>query len=394
MIKRVLAATALLLCANAFAAVSNYSQVYLRGTFNNWGTTTKMNLVADNTWEAPVTLPANAEFKFDINGDWTVSYGDDNKDGIADRSGVNIKTVQAGYYYIRFNDQTNKYDLLVESYNYFATAGRFYDRNIAGLPITVYKGSQVYQTGVIGYGKYGPWYNTRLPVGQQFKIVLDAATSDNRYQGELTFTTVPNPPTNNIDTYPCGRPSLGLVRAPRGNSSEQPVAMTCNKGVWKGTTDLSAAGSTFAFASGMPGQFIWGDDNLDGIAALNEAAIPASQQAVHDISIDLNTGAYTATPRSSGVTVNFTCNNGTTVSGQNVYAVGSISQLGNWAPAQGFKLGATSYPSWKGSITLPANTAVQWKCVKFNGTTAVWQGGSNNSFTTPASGSINATASF
>ena len=119
-----------------------------------------------------------------------------------------------------------------------------------------------------------------------------------------------------------------------------------------------------------------------------------SQQAVHDISIDLNSGAYTATPRSSGVTVNFTCNNGTTVSGQNVYAVGSISQLGSWAPAQGFKLNATNYPSWKGSITVPANTAVQWKCVKFNGSSAVWQGGSNNSFTTPATGSVNATASF
>ena len=394
MMKIVLAAAALLLSANSFAATANYSQVYLRGTFNSWATTTKMNLVADNTWEAPVTLAANAEFKFDINGDWTVNYGDDNNDYIADRSGANIKVATAGSYYIRFNDQSNKYDLLVQSANYFAANGRFYDGFIAGLPVTVYKGTQVYETGTISYGKYGPWYNTRLPVGQQFKIVLDAATVDNRYQGEVSFTTVPNSTTNSIDTYPCGRPSLGLVRAPRPIASEPPAAMTCKNGVWKGTTDLSAVGSTFAFTSGQQGQFMWGDDNQDGIAALNEAAIPASQQAVYDINIDLNSGVYSATPRSSGVTVNFTCNNGTTVSGQNVYAVGSISQLGSWAPAQGFKLNATNYPSWKGSITVPANTAVQWKCVKFNGSSAVWQGGSNNSFTTPATGSVNATASF
>ena len=60
MMKIVLAAAALLLSANSFAATANYSQVYLRGTFNTWATTTKMNLVADNTWEAPVTLAANA----------------------------------------------------------------------------------------------------------------------------------------------------------------------------------------------------------------------------------------------------------------------------------------------------------------------------------------------
>lgn len=82
------------------------------------------------------------------------------------------------------------------------------------------------------------------------------------------------------------------------------------------------------------------------------------------------------------------------MTGQNVYVVGSIPQLGGWVVAAATKLAPTAYPSWTGTIALPASTAITWKCIKINGAAVVWQGGGNNAFTTPAAGAINAVAGF
>ncbi|HWV16820.1 MAG TPA: PKD domain-containing protein [Cellvibrio sp.] len=96
----------------------------------------------------------------------------------------------------------------------------------------------------------------------------------------------------------------------------------------------------------------------------------------------------------AGVNVTFTCNNATTVSGQSVYAVGSVAQLGSWATSKAIKLSASSSSVWKGVINLPASTAVQWKCIKINGSAVVWEPGANTAFTTPATGTATTTGSF
>jgi alpha-amylase len=95
------------------------------------------------------------------------------------------------------------------------------------------------------------------------------------------------------------------------------------------------------------------------------------------------------------VSVYFTCNNGTTVTGQDVYVVGSIAALGSWDATKAIKLSPVNYPSWSDSIpNLPSSTSVEWKCIKKQGTIVVWQSGANNVFTTPVSGSTTATGSF
>lgn len=98
------------------------------------------------------------------------------------------------------------------------------------------------------------------------------------------------------------------------------------------------------------------------------------------------------------VDVGFTCNNGNTYVGQSVYVVGGISELGSWSPADAVKLDPTSYPTWTGSISLPASASIEWKCVKRDesnpGQGVDWQGGSNNVLNTPASGSTSASAGF
>ncbi|MFG1958211.1 TIM-barrel domain-containing protein [Nonomuraea sp. NPDC049028] len=88
----------------------------------------------------------------------------------------------------------------------------------------------------------------------------------------------------------------------------------------------------------------------------------------------------------------FRCDNGTTTTGQSVYAVGSVPQLGGWSVAGAVKLSPTAYPTWTGTIgKLPPNTSIEWKCVKrqetnFPDTADQWQPGGNTTFTSPASG--------
>jgi alpha-amylase len=96
-----------------------------------------------------------------------------------------------------------------------------------------------------------------------------------------------------------------------------------------------------------------------------------------------------------GCAVTFTIANANTTFGQNLYVVGNTTALGNWTPASGFALaiqGTGANVPWTGTVSLPANTALQYKYVKWNGSTAVWEGNQatgsgNREFTTCASGS-------
>jgi alpha-glucosidase len=90
--------------------------------------------------------------------------------------------------------------------------------------------------------------------------------------------------------------------------------------------------------------------------------------------------------------MNFTCANGTTTSGQSIYVVGNAPQLGGWSPANAVKLNPTAYPTWTGTISnLPPNTTIEWKCIKrqeanYPNTADQWQPGANTVFIVPGSG--------
>ena len=93
------------------------------------------------------------------------------------------------------------------------------------------------------------------------------------------------------------------------------------------------------------------------------------------------------------VSKTFSCSNGTTTSGQSVYVVGNVPQLGAWSVASAVKLAPTSYPTWTGTISnLPPNTSVEWKCIKrqeanYPAAADQWGPDPNITFTTPATGS-------
>nr|BAL43555.1 glycoside hydrolase family 15 protein [Tricholoma matsutake]BAW34499.1 glycoside hydrolase family 15 protein [Tricholoma matsutake] len=87
------------------------------------------------------------------------------------------------------------------------------------------------------------------------------------------------------------------------------------------------------------------------------------------------------------VAVNFNVQ-ANTVFGENIYLTGSVGALMNWSPDNALLLSAANYPTWSITVSLPANTAVEYKYIrKLNGA-VTWESDPNNMFTTPASGSF------
>jgi alpha-amylase len=74
----------------------------------------------------------------------------------------------------------------------------------------------------------------------------------------------------------------------------------------------------------------------------------------------------------------------TTVWGENVYVLGNRAELSNWSTGGGLALSSASYPVWRGSVTLPAGTTIEYKYVKKSGSTVVWESGANRTATCPA----------
>lgn len=84
--------------------------------------------------------------------------------------------------------------------------------------------------------------------------------------------------------------------------------------------------------------------------------------------------------------------NATTNYGENVYLVGSVSELGNWSTE--FAIGPfynntetiATYPTWFFDVSVPANSTIEYKFIKIDGTgNIVWEGGMNHTILTGSS---------
>lgn len=187
-----------------------------------------------------------------------------------------------------------------------------------------------------------------------------------------------------------------------------------------GFVALNNSGSawTRSFATGLPAgtycNVINGTKNAAGTACTADTVtVDASGNASFTVPANNSGGnpavaIYTGQRISTGTggggggtggagscTVTFTIANANTTFGQNLRVVGNVSGLGAWAPGSGFALtiqGSGANVPWTGSIALPAGTAIQYKYVKWNGSSAVWEsnqatGSGNREFTSCASGS-------
>lgn len=90
----------------------NFASLYGRGTFNGWGSTA-MALVADHQWQLDTYFDGqtNQRFKFDVNGDWNLNYGDTNNDNVLEAGGADVYLSGIGNYRLTVNDQTLGYSV-------------------------------------------------------------------------------------------------------------------------------------------------------------------------------------------------------------------------------------------------------------------------------------------
>ncbi|WP_305785759.1 carbohydrate-binding module family 20 domain-containing protein [Symbioplanes lichenis] len=70
--------------------------------------------------------------------------------------------------------------------------------------------------------------------------------------------------------------------------------------------------------------------------------------------------------------------------GQNVFVVGSVPALGSWDPARAVPLSSASYPVWTGTVDLAPGQPVEYKYVKKEGDSVIWESDPNRSFTVPS----------
>jgi alpha-amylase len=78
----------------------------------------------------------------------------------------------------------------------------------------------------------------------------------------------------------------------------------------------------------------------------------------------------------SSVAVSFAVN-ATTIWGENIFVEGNRPELGNWNTDNGLPLSAATYPIWRGTVNLPANTTFEYKYIKKNGAQVIWETGAN-----------------
>lgn len=75
-----------------------------------------------------------------------------------------------------------------------------------------------------------------------------------------------------------------------------------------------------------------------------------------------------------------------TVPGEDVFIVGSLTQLGSWAPGSAVPLSSSQYtssnPVWFVEVNLPAETAFEYKYIKKVSGTIVWESDPNRRYTT------------
>jgi alpha-amylase len=194
-----------------------------------------------------------------------------------------------------------------------------------------------------------------------------------------------------------------------GNNSNQVAFSRGNVGF----VALNNSGSawTRTFATGLPAgtycNVINGTKNAAGTGCTADTVtvdasgnasftVPANNSGSNP-AVAIYTGQRTSTGGGTGTcSVTFTIANANTTLGQNLRVVGNVTNLGSWAPGSGFALtiqGSGANVPWTGTVAVPAGSAIQYKYVKWNGSTAVWEsnqatGSGNREFTSCASGTV------
>ncbi|GGR39546.1 alpha-amylase family glycosyl hydrolase [Deinococcus ruber] len=168
-----------------------------------------------------------------------------------------------------------------------------------------------------------------------------------------------------------------MVVALNSSTSAANVALDIQGNTGISTSDKAAMtnGSTFSnLIAGAPSSATVSGGKLN-------VSVPAGTLAIYR----LNSSAST-------VNVTFKATASTTL-GQNLYLSGDRAELGSWNTAAAIPMTSSncsgSTCTWTASVALPPSVTTQFKFIKKpgdSGASVTWEGGSNRSYTAPASG--------
>lgn len=243
---------------------------------------------------------------------------------------------------------------------------------------------------LVGINRSQSWYDvsglyTALPQGNyadRLDGVLDGFSTTVNADGSIdSFSFSPRTVCVWEHAGDTTTPTLGHV----GPTMGQPGHTATISGEGFG----SSAGSV-QFGSTDATVVSWSDSEV-------KAEVPAIAGGFYDVtvtdSVGTRSGAFGGFEVLSGdqVPVRFVVNDATTTTGENVYLVGNVHELGDWDTSRAvgpfFNQVVHEYPSWYYDVNVPAGTSVEFKFIKKDGSGNVtWESGSNRTYTTPSSG--------
>ncbi|KAF9070778.1 glucoamylase [Rhodocollybia butyracea] len=226
-----------------------------------------------------------------------------------------------------------------------------------------------------------PWYLTTLAVAEQlydslivwnsqkslevtsislpFFQIFDSSIAAGTYASSSSqFTSL----TGAIKTFSDGFVAAVANHTPANGGLAEQISNTNG-------TPVSAVDLTWSFAAALT--------TFDA----RKGVVPASWGA-KGLSLSC---AGEPIPQTVSVTFNV---DATTIFGQNIYLTGSVDALENWSTETALPMSSADYPIWSITVTLPANTDIQYKYINIDGSALTWESDPNNEFTTPASGTF------
>jgi len=209
-----------------------------------------------------------------------------------------------------------------------------------------------------------------VPANGVLALDIDARTSGSSCTVAATFAV--SAPTGTGETIQLvgSRPELG------GWNTSAAVPMTLTGGLWQATVNLppSASFEYKYIRKSASGQVTWEYDPN------RTRTTPSTCTTVTWTDTWNGPGASSC----SAIAATFEVN-ATTTFGQNVYVVGSIPALGSWNTANAVALSSAAYPTWRGTVNLPLNTSFDYKYIKKDGSTVVWESDPNRTHSTGSS---------
>ncbi|QRV78353.1 alpha-amylase [Ceratobasidium sp. AG-Ba] len=105
--------------------------------------------------------------------------------------------------------------------------------------------------------------------------------------------------------------------------------------------------------------------------------------------IAIYTGAMGSSSSSSQLVVVTFTEVADTIIGENIFVLGSISELGSWVPENAIPMSPEAYPTWAAELSIPAGVTFEYKYIKKTPSGEVtWESGPNRIYTVPLGGAV------